>query len=65
MFGIVIDVSAMFVAIMTLRESLAALQNTLSCSEFGREPYIAKGRSFTKKEWRKIRNKICETILSG
>lgn len=46
----VIDVSAMFVATITLRVSLAALQNTLSCSEFGRDPYIAKGESFTEKE---------------
>lgn len=45
-----IDVSAMFVATITLRVSLAALQNTFSCSEFGRDPYIARGKSFSEKE---------------
>lgn len=34
---------------ITLRVSLAALQNTFNCSEFGRDPYIARGKSFTTK----------------
>ena len=58
MFGIVMDVSAMFVATITLRVSLAALQNTFSCSEFGREPYIARGKSFTKKQQYEDTDKI-------
>lgn len=37
---------------ITLRVSLAALQNTFSCSEFGRDPYIARGKSFTIKEYK-------------
>ena len=45
MFGMVIDVSAMLVATMTFRVSLGGFQNTLSCSEFGRDPYIASGIS--------------------
>ena len=37
---------------ITLRVSLAALQNTFSCSEFGRDPYIARGKSFTTKKYK-------------
>lgn len=38
----------MLVATITLRVSLAVLQNTLSCSAFGSDPYIGNGSSFSR-----------------
>lgn len=50
MFGIVIEVSAMFVATITFRESLGALRKTFNCSEFGKEPYIGKAINCTENK---------------